>query len=148
MVSEHEHVECSPHQRKWLEKGIDQAATMSPHYFCITCGKVRNMDGPNARKLGYYLSGLSALKEYLKRTAKCGRMTQSQSRLITKAIAGSEDFEDAYSMKLEVQAQLYLQAVKSVRPDLDEELVLRLLPKGRRKSGKPLITVMAGPSGS
>ncbi|MFQ5838776.1 MAG: hypothetical protein ACE5HJ_08370, partial [Thermoplasmata archaeon] len=65
MVARHEHVDCPPDQRKWLERRLYQSATMRPHAYCVTCGKVKNLDGPRARKLGFYLSGLSALKEYL-----------------------------------------------------------------------------------
>ncbi len=71
-------MDCSPDRRKWLERRIDQAATMRPHAYCVTWWKVQNIDGPRARKLGFYLSGLSALKEYLERNAKYGKMTQSQ----------------------------------------------------------------------
>ncbi len=148
MTAEHEHLDCLPHQRKWLERRHDQAATMRPHAYCLTCGKVKNIDGPRAKKVGYYLSGLSALKEYLERSAKYGKMTQSQSRLITKSIEGQEGFEDSYGLRLEVQANLYLEAVKVVRPDLDDELVFRLLPKIGRKSRKPLIETMARASAS
>ncbi len=140
---EHEHIDCSPDQRKWLERRLDQAATMRPHAYCLACGKVKNLDGPRAKKAGFYLSGLSALKEYLERSAVYGKMTQSQSRLITKTLEGLKEFEDSYGLRLEVQAQLYLEAVKGVRPDLDDELVLRLLPKVRRRSRRPLIEAMA-----
>ncbi len=143
MDTKHEHMDCPPNQRKWLERRLDLAATMRPHAYCVTCGKVKNLDGPRARKLGFYLSGLSALKEYLERNANCAKMTQSQSRLITKALEGLEEFEDLYGLSLEVQAQLYLEATKRIRPDLDDELVLRLLPKVRRRSRKPLIGMMA-----
>ncbi len=118
---------------------------MRPHTFCVACGKVKNIDGPKARKLGFCLSGLSVLKGYLERSANYGKMTQSQSRLVTK---GLEEFEDLYGLSLEVQAQLYLEATRRVRPDLDDELVLRLLPKVRRRSRKPLIEMMARASPS
>lgn len=143
MVIRHEHVDCPPDQRKWLERRLNQAATLRPHSFCVTCGRVKNTFGPKARKLGFYLSGLSALKEYLERSAKYGKMTQSQSRLIAKALEGLDEFEDSYGLRLEVQKQLYLQAVKMIRPDLDDELVVRLLPKVRRRPKKPLIQMIA-----
>ncbi len=140
----HQHVDCPPNQRRWLESRLEQAATMRPHAYCVTCGRVRNTGGPPAKKLGFYLSGLSALKEDLGRSAKREKMTQSQSRLITQALEGLEDFEDPYGLSLEVQAQLYVQAVKRVRPDLEDELVLRLLPRGERRSRKPFFERMNG----
>lgn len=140
----HQHVDCPPNQRRWLERTLGQAATMRPHAYCVACGRVKNTDGPSGRRLGFYLSGLSALKEYLGRRSDRGKMTQSQSRLITKALEGLEDFDDPYGWGLEVQARLYLQTVKRVRPDLENELVLRLLPKGERRSKKPFLETMGG----
>lgn len=144
----HDHVDCPPDQRLWLEKKPDQAATIRPHSFCMACGKVRNLDGPPARALGFYLSGLSALKEYVERSAKYHKMTQSQSRLIGQALLGTKEFEDSYGMRLEAQAHLYLAAVGSVRPDLDQALVLRLLPKLKRKSRGPLLKMIAEAPGT
>ncbi len=144
----HEHLDCPPDQRKWMERKLHQAATMKSHTFCLTCGKVKNLDGPRGRKLGFYMSGLSALKEYLGRSAKDGKMTQSQSHLITTIIEGLDDFEDPYGMSVEVQARHYVEAVRTVRPDLDDELILRLLPKVRRKSRQPLVGIMTRVSAS
>ncbi len=143
MTDEHQHLDCPPDRRRWLERSHDQAATMTLHTYCVTCGKVRNIDGPPAKRLGFYMSGLSALKEYLERSAQYGKMTQSQSRLISKALEKLEEFDDLYGLSLEVQGQLYLEAVCGVRPDLDDELVLRMLPKVRRRSRRPLIVMMA-----
>lgn len=148
MEASHDHVDCPPDQRLWLEGKFDQAATIRLHSFCMSCGKVKNLDGPPARALGFYLSGLSALKEHLERSAKHHKMTQSQSRLIGEGLRRTKEFEDPYGMRLEAQARLYLEAVKKVRPDLDETLVLRLLPKLKRKSRRPLLEMMAEASGT
>ena len=142
MAREHQHIDCPPDQRRWLERSLDQAATMRPHAYCLTCGKVKNIDGNRARKLGFYLSGLSALKGYLERSSKNRKVTQAQSRLIIKALKGLQDFEDPYGLSLDVQARHYLGTVKRVRPDLDDELILRMLPETRRRSRKPLIEIM------
>lgn len=96
----HEHVDCAPDQRRWLESKVDQAATMRPHAFCMTCGKVKNLGGPRAQALGYYLAGLSALKEHLVRSKRYHKMTQSQNRLIHKDLARLEGFDDTYGMDL------------------------------------------------
>lgn len=137
----HQHVDCPPGQRRWLERKLGQAATMRPHVFCVTCGKLKNLNGPKARRLGFYLSGLSALRAYLGRSPEHGKMTQSQSRLITKSLEGLTAFEDSYDLDQDIQGRIYLEAVKGVRPDLEEELVLRLLPKVRRKTRKPLFWI-------
>ncbi len=146
MVDAEQHVDCPPDQRKWLEVRVDEAATMKPHAYCVICGRVKNLDGPRAKRLGFYLSALAALKEYLGRSAKYGKMTQTQSRLITKALEGLEQFEDPYGLSLDVQVHCYLDVVRSVCPDLDDELVLRLMPRMRRKSKKPLIERTANAS--
>jgi hypothetical protein len=116
---------------------------MRPHTFCVSCGKVRTLDGPTARSLGFYLSGLSALKEHLKRSTHRFKMTQTQSRLISKDLEQLTEFEDAYGLALGAQIHLYLEAVRRIRPDLEQELVLRLLPKLKSASRKPFIDLMA-----
>lgn len=138
----HEHLDCPPQERRWLESHLDEAATMRPHTFCVECGKVKNLSGARAKRVGFYLSGLSTLKEYLERGAKRVRMTQSQSGLIARSLMDLREFEDRYGLSLEVQLQLYVEAVRSVRPDLDDELILRLLPKVKKKPKKPLIEMM------
>lgn len=134
----HEHVDCPPDRRTWLEAREDEAATMRPHAFCVRCGKVKHLAGPRAKPLGFYLSGLAALKDHLAGSAARPKMTQSQSRLITKALEGLPDFEDGYALGREAQARLYVEAVQRVRPDLDPELVLRMLPRTRRDR-RPLL---------
>lgn len=114
---------------------------MRPHSFCVTCGKVRTLDGPTARALGFYLSGLSALKEHLGQSTHRFKMTQTQTRLISKDLERVQEFEDTYGLGLGAQVRLYLEAVQRVRPDLEEELVLRLLPKLKRSSRRPLFTL-------
>ncbi len=142
----HQHVDSRADQRKWLESRHDEAATMRLHAYCLTCGRVKTMERPTAKRLGFYMSGLSGLKAYLERRSDYAKMTQSQSRLVTKALEGLKDFEDPYGMSLEAQARLYLQAVQGVRPDLDEDLVLRLLPTRRRRSRRPIFDLQNGTS--
>ena len=139
----HKHRDCPPQDRPWLESRLGQAGTMRPHAFCVTCGKVKTLDGPTARSLGFYLSGLSALKEHLEWSAHSFKMTQAQSRLISKDLERVGEFEDTYGLALGAQIRIYLEAVRRVRPDLEEELVLRLLPKLKSVSRKPLIDLMA-----
>ncbi len=115
---------------------------MRPHAFCVTCGKVKMLDGPRARALGFFLSGLSALKEHLERDVQRFKMTQTQSRLISKELERFGEFEDTYGLALGSQVRLYLDAVHRVRPDLEEELVIRLLPKLKPTSGKPLFNLL------
>ncbi len=115
---------------------------MRPHLFCVTCGKVKTLDGPKARALGYFLSGLSALKEHLERDVQRFKLTQTQSRLISKELERFGEFEDTYGLALGAQIRLYLDAVHRVRPDLEEELVIRLLPKLKPTSERPLFNLL------
>ncbi len=115
---------------------------MRPHAFCVTCGKVKTLDGPKARALGYFLSGLSGLKEHLDRDVQRFKLTQTQSRLISKDLERFGEFEDTYGLTLGAQIRLYLDAVHRVRPDLEEELVIRLLPKLKSASERPLFNLL------
>ncbi len=146
IAATHQHVDSAADQRKWLESRHDEAATMRLHAYCLMCGRVKTMQRPTAKRLGFYLGGLATLKAYLERRSDYAKMTQSQSRLMTKALEGLRDFEDPYGMSLEAQARLYLHAVQGVRPDLDEELVLRLLPTRRRRSRRPIFDLQYGTS--
>ncbi len=115
---------------------------MRPHAFCVTCGKVKTLDGPRARALGFFRSGLSALKEHLERDVQRFKLTQTQSRLISKDLERFGEFEDTYGLTLGTQIRLYLDAVHRVRPDLEEELVIRLLPKLKPTSETPLFNLL------
>ncbi len=138
----HEHMDCPPQDRPWLESRLGEAGTMRPHAFCVTCGKVKTLDGPRARALGFFLSGLSALKGNLERDVQRFKMTQTQSRLISKELERFGEFEDTYGLTLGTQIRLYLDAVHRVRPDLDEELVIRLLPKLKPTAERPLFNLL------
>ncbi len=142
VVEHHEHRDCPPQERPWLESRLGQAGTMRPHAFCVTCGKVKTLDGPRARALGFFLSGLSALKEHLERDALRFKMTQTQSRLISKDLQELGEFEDTYGLTIWAQTRIYVDAVRRVRPDLEEELVIRLLPKLKPTSEKPLFNLL------
>lgn len=114
---------------------------MRPHTYCMACGKVKTLAGPSAKGLGFYLSGLATLRSYLERSASREKMTESQGRLVATALLAVQEFEDPYALSLEAQRTLYVDAVQRVRPDLDEELILRLLPKVKRRPKKPLFDV-------
>ncbi len=107
VAEHHEHRDCPPQERPWLESRLGQAGTMRPHAFCVTCGKVKTLDGPRARALGFFLSGLSALKEHLERDVQRFKMTQTQSRLISKELERFGEFEDTYGLTLGTQIRLY-----------------------------------------
>ncbi len=56
---------------------------MRLHAYCLTCGRVKTMQRPTAKRLGFYLTDLTSLKACLERRSDYAKMTQSQSRLMT-----------------------------------------------------------------
>lgn len=132
----HSHRDCSGRERVWLEKERKAAASATRHPFCVICGTVRNLGWPKAKPLGYYLNGVAALKEYLERSSPRQKLAQVQSHLITTRLAGRPEFEDPYGTPGHAQLEAYVDIVRSVRKDLDDELILRLLPGTRRHSRK------------
>lgn len=130
----HAHTECGVRERVWLAREHDAPATAARHPFCLACGTVRNLATPRARPLGYYLSGVATLKECLAHSRLRSKLAQVHSHLITTRLATRPEFEDPYGTPGQVQLDAYVSVIRSVRPDLDEELVLRLLPGPRRRS--------------
>ena len=107
-------------------------ATTTRHPFCIECGTVKNLTMPHAKPLGYYLDGLANLKESLEHSATYDRLVQVQTHLIAQRLKTRPEFEDPYGTPGSVQLDTYIRAILAVRPDLDEDLILRMLPDRRR----------------
>ena len=124
----HTHRDCPGRQRVWLAKERGSPASATRHPYCLGCGIVRDLTWPHARPLGYYLNGVAALKEYLDRGRLGPKLAQVQSHLITTRLVSRPEFEDPYGTPGQRQRDVYLEVVQSIRPDLDEELILRLLP--------------------
>ncbi len=133
----HEHRECGARERLWLPKEYDEAASSSRHPFCIHCGTIKNLAPPRGRPLGYYLNGVAHLKEHLAHSAVYGKLAQVQSHLIAERIMARPEFEDPYGTPGRAQLRAYVEVIQSVRPELEEELLVRLLP-GPRRSRKPI----------
>lgn len=129
----HNHRDCGAKDRLWLPKDHAEAATAVPHAFCVSCGTVRDQTAPRGRPLGYFLNGVAYLKEHLEYSAVHPKLAQVQSHLIAGRIAVRPEFEDPYGTPGWRQLQAYVQIIRSVRPDLEEELLLRLLPGPRRR---------------
>ena len=132
----HSHRDCSGRERVWLEKDRKAAASATRHPFCVICGTVRDLGWPKAKPLGYYLNGVAVLKEYLERSSPRQKLAQVQSHLITTRLAARPEFEDPYGTPGHAQLEAYVDIVRSVRKDLDDELILRLLPGVRRRARK------------
>ncbi len=135
----HTHHECGRRERVWLERERNVIASSALHPYCVACGTVRNVAWPRAKPLGYYLSGLEALREYLDHAHLRTKLAQVQRHLITVDLAGRAEFEDPYGTPGQVQLDAYVEVIRSVRSDLDEELIVRLLPglRGRHRREAP-----------
>ncbi len=104
------------------------AASCAPHPYCTECGMVKNLAYPRARPLGYFFSGISNLKVHLARSPTHPKLTQSQTHLIADNLFHRPEFEDSYGTRAEAQVMAYLHAVKAIRPDLEDEFIIRFLP--------------------
>lgn len=133
---EHVHSDCGSRERLWLPADHREAATAARHPFCLECGTVKNITMPQAKPLGYYLDGLANLKESLEHSATYDRLVQVQTHLISQRLRARSEFEDPYGTPGGVQLDTYVNTVLAIRPDLDEDLILRMLPD-RRRHRKP-----------
>ena len=129
----HGHLDCRPRERVWLDREYRAPASAARHPYCVVCGTVRSLTWPRARPIGFYQSALATLKEHLERADPKSRLVQVHSHLLANRLAARPEFEDPYGTPGEVQLHAYVEVVRSVRPDLDEELILRLLPGVRRR---------------
>lgn len=130
-LGNHEHVDCGHRERVWLPKEVRAEATLARHPFCVECGTVKNLSLPRGRPIGHYLSGLAGLRAYLERSSDHAKLAQVQSHLIAGRMLARKEFEDPYGTPGEAQLSAYVDIVRSVRPELEQELILKLLP-GRR----------------
>ena len=124
----HGHRDCGSRDRRWLPREPRAESTAAPHPFCIQCGTVKDLTLPRAKPLGYYLSGVAHLSEHLERSPLHPKLVQVHRHLITSRLAARPEFEDPYGTPGQAQLEAYVQVVHSVRPDLDEDLIFRLLP--------------------
>lgn len=103
-------MECShvsSSAKVWLPR-LDNHLTI-PHPYCRNCGTVKNVSGDNAKGLGYYVNALQEIKGHLKR--KGGKLTQVQTRLITKELEKNEHFKDTYGTTGMTQKRVFINAV-------------------------------------
>lgn len=139
---DHVHEDCPLDRRLWLEQDPEQASKMRLHPYCVGCGVVRVMGTARAKAMGFYHGALSHLKAYLERSVESPKLTQVQTHLITVKLEEIGGFADAYSLGFRRQLSMFVEAVRSVRPDLEEELVTRMLPRERREPKKSYIQLL------
>jgi hypothetical protein len=79
------------------------------------------------------MAGVATIKEYLDRSPLRTKLARVQSHLMTTRLATRPEFEDPYGTSGQAQLDAYIQIIRSVRPDLDEDLIVRLLPHPIRR---------------
>jgi len=127
----HRHEDCGPRQRVWLPKDRGAESSATRHPYCIICGTVKDLSLPRAKPLAYYLGGLASLKRHLEAAEGGPKLAQVQSHIIAVRLAARPEFEDPYATPGRMQLTAFVDVVRSVRPDLDEETILRSLPGSR-----------------
>ena len=140
----HEHTECGRRERVWLPREQGSIASAALHPYCVRCGTVKDLTLPRARPLGFYLAGLAALRASPERSTLHPKLAQVQTHLIARRLAACGEFDDPYGTPGHVQLGVYVDIVRSVRPDLDDELILRMLPRLRTRRIHTAIEAMQG----
>ncbi|MEG9193777.1 MAG: hypothetical protein V6S10_00390 [Candidatus Methanoglobus sp.] len=75
------------------------------HPVCANCGTLKNVSSSRGKKLGYFISVLSRLREYCK-------ISEAQLRLIAKELERNEDFCDLWWISYERQRKIFINVVK------------------------------------
>lgn len=132
----HAHQDCTSRERVWLAKERLASASAARHPYCVACGTIRNLTWPRARPIGYFLAGVGALKGYLDHTSLQPKLAQVHTHLVASRLAACREFEDPYGTPGQVQLDTYVDVIRSIRSDLDAELILRLLPGPRERRRK------------
>ena len=120
----HIHVE-EAHTGIWLERRIGQASTIDWHIYCIECGLVRQ-PGNRGKPSSFFIQGIANLVEDVS-IRRVGKITQSEARLMVKAIRECPDLNDTYSTTIDQQISRFLQIVRRFGPNLTDEVIYRSL---------------------
>jgi hypothetical protein len=120
----HSHL-VDAHSGIWLERRMGEASTIKRHIYCMECGAVR-ASGNGGRQVSFFLQGIANLVRDTARMHIC-KITQSEARLMSIAVRSSIELNDPYSTPLELQLKLFTSIVRSFRPLLDEDTIMRSL---------------------
>lgn len=145
-AASHDHCECGPRERLWLPRQHGVPSGAAPHPYCVRCGAVRDLTAPRARPLGYYLNGLTTLREQLAGSSPPRKLAQVQTRLIVQRLSAAVEFKDPYGTPGYAQRRAYVEIVRSVCRDLEPEDVLRALPSLRRRGAHVPVPSSTDPS--
>jgi hypothetical protein len=113
------------HSGIWLERRIGEASTIKRHTYCRECGSVR-ASGNGGRQVSFFLQGIANIVRDTTGMHIC-KITQSEARLMSIAVRSSIELNDPYSTPFELQLKLFTRIVRSFRPLLDEDTIMRSL---------------------
>jgi hypothetical protein len=104
--------------------------------FCRECGVVKNIGSDRARKLGYFATALGRLKnridkEHDRSTYSIAKVSEAQVRFVIKRLEAVEGFDDPYAMTFHAQMELFVRAVRSMRPDIPVAVLEEIIAKQR-----------------
>lgn len=111
------HKDCGREQRIWLpETNVSSNDSRTPsstgrsdialHHWCVLCGCIQNISDDRPKKMGYWINILALMaREY--------SLTQSQKRLVIKALEFNEFFEDMYGTTGSAQQEIFVKTLQN-----------------------------------
>lgn len=137
-IGRHKHEDCSYSEMEWLPPSSPMVERVPVQHkpYCRICGIVKNIGSDRARKLGYFATALGRLKgriekEHDRSVYSIAKLSEAQVRIIIKRIEAVEGFDDPYAMTFHAQLELFLEAVRSIRPDVPEAVLEEILTRQR-----------------
>ncbi len=128
MKCEHEDAK----EKIWLDTERKKDSQIAPdldrlHNYCDLCGTVKNLTD-KGKRLGYFANVLTGMRgkinfEARKKDSHLTKITDIQIRLIMKELEESDDFEDVYWQKLDVQKEMFIEILQKYVPGLPEEFI-------------------------
>jgi hypothetical protein len=99
------HTNCGKEQRLWFHETHSISSDVSLHRWCTVCGVIQNITDDRPRKIGYWMNILWKLEKRFS-------LTQSQKRLIIKALETHNSFSDLYSSFGSEQKKVFIKIIK------------------------------------
>ncbi len=127
------HRDYSARERVWLDRELSMPVTTARHPYWIVSQTIRGLMWLRARPFGFFQSGLAALKDYRERTHPETKLAQVQSHRLASRLGAGPELEVPYGTPGDLELHARVEVVRSDRPDLDEDLIVRLVPGARRR---------------
>ncbi len=111
----------NPGGHDWLSM---QNGVAGIHPFCDKCGVVKNISSDKGKKLSYFISSLSRLRQNLQKLGY--HVSDAQVRLISNELEEKEEFGDLWWVTFSHQKRVYVNTVQKyvkVSPDVIEESI-------------------------